>query len=189
MHPIMTTLHQDHINLSQLLTILEQQSQRLTSEQTSPDLFLMADIVDYIHNYPDLIHHPKEDIIYAALAKKTDEAQMVLDTLLDQHQTMPATTTALQNMLRNVANGEQVIAKDSLQHQLTEFIKAQRSHMDSEETQLFPLINRTFTSEDWAVLESQVSSSKDPLFGDKILDHYQRLYQSIDQQADSRLAS
>lgn len=183
MHQIMAELHQDHIHLARLLTILEQQSQRFNSEDDDPDLFLMMDIAEYIHNYPDLVHHPKEDLIYNAFAKQSEEAKDIVNSLLLQHNAMPSATTDFQDMLHNVANNSGIVDKATLKSSLDVFIALQKSHMDIEERELFPLINETLSDQDWAMLEQNISDAKDPLFGDKILDHYQNLYQCIEQQA------
>lgn len=182
MHKIMAELHQDHIHLARLLTILEQQSQRFTSMDEEPDLLLMMDIAEYIHNYPDLVHHPKENQVYAVFARQSDQAKDVLETLLHQHDSMPSTTTDFQEMLRNAAHGGSIIDKQTLKSRLDEFIRLQKIHMDLEEEKLFPLINEVLSDQDWAALEQGISDAKDPLFGDKILDHYQKLYQCIEQQ-------
>lgn len=182
MHHIMAELHQDHIHLARLLTILEQQSQRFNSEDDDPDLLLMMDIADYIHSYPDLVHHPKEDLIYNAFAQQSDQAKDVVDSLLSQHHAMPTATTDFQDMLHNVANGASIIDKATLKSSVDTFIALQKAHMNIEEEQLFPLINETLSDQDWLALEQNLSDAKDPLFGDKILDHYQNLYQCIEQQ-------
>lgn len=182
MHKYMAELHQDHVNLARLLTILEQQSKRLDSEDEQPDLLLLVDIAHYIRNYPDLVHHPKENIIYEAFARQSPEAKAVIEELLSQHHSMPSATTEFEDMIDSVAHGENIIEKTTLKTRLDEFIELQKTHMDIEEEQLFPLINQTLTDDDWLGLEKSLSDAKDPLFGDKIIDHYQRLYSYIEQQ-------
>jgi len=49
-----------------MLNILERQSNRIY-EGKEPDYELLHDIMHYMTVYPDTVHHPKEDCIYAEL--------------------------------------------------------------------------------------------------------------------------
>ena len=50
--------------MAQLLMLLENQTEAIFSEDHS-DLELMVDIMHYMTVYPDAVHHPKEDKLYA----------------------------------------------------------------------------------------------------------------------------
>jgi len=63
---ILAELRQDHRNMALMLNILERQSNRIY-EGNEPDYELLHDIMHYMTVYPDTVHHPKEDCIYAEL--------------------------------------------------------------------------------------------------------------------------
>ena len=58
----MLKLRQEHANMTMLLDILEQQIARLRQGEVA-DFKTVKGILDYFLTYPDLVHHPKEDLL------------------------------------------------------------------------------------------------------------------------------
>jgi hemerythrin-like domain-containing protein len=178
----MAELHQDHIHLARLLKTLTQQADLLSSD-SDPDLDLILDIVDYIQNYPDLVHHPKEDMVYAAFQKVSDDGKEVVAQLLEEHARLPAITTDFRNLLEEVVNGGSIISRAGLQAKIRHFIDVERTHMNTEEFVLFPLIENKMGLAEWQQLEDIMPEKIDPLFGGNVIESYKNLYRSIEQQA------
>ena len=63
---VLTELRQDHRNMGLMLNLLEQESNRLFDGDDT-DFELLHDVMHYMTVYPDTVHHPKEDRIYAEL--------------------------------------------------------------------------------------------------------------------------
>ena len=63
---LLAELRNDHKNMALILDLLETESNRLYNGQDG-DYELMADVMRYMTVYPDAIHHPKEDRVYAEL--------------------------------------------------------------------------------------------------------------------------
>ncbi len=63
MSDVMDKLHADHAHIARLMSLLEEQIQLIHAEE-NPDAPLMQDIMAYMTHYPDLIHHPLEDLIF-----------------------------------------------------------------------------------------------------------------------------
>jgi hemerythrin-like domain-containing protein len=66
MSTTLNELHQEHINITRLMDVFENQIEQL-EENGHVNLQLIRDITDYIMHYPDLYHHPKEDLIFKLL--------------------------------------------------------------------------------------------------------------------------
>jgi hemerythrin-like domain-containing protein len=66
MHQILTALHDDHRNYTRLLTVLKNDIDKLSDSATA-DFIRLYDIMNYMTNYPDVSHHPVEEIILAHL--------------------------------------------------------------------------------------------------------------------------
>ena len=66
--------HADHVNFGRLLNLLEGQLQ-LLHDDGSPDYELMLDIMYYMTHYSDLLHHPKEDIVFARIKARDASAR------------------------------------------------------------------------------------------------------------------
>ena len=71
---LLAELRRDHANVSLLLEILEEQSQRLLAMER-PDYDVMDDIMHYMTSFADAVHHPKEDVLYRRLRKLRPELQ------------------------------------------------------------------------------------------------------------------
>ena len=98
MSRLMEELQRDHKRIDKVLTLLESQIEALENDG-DPDLALLQDALDYVEHYPDLIHHPREDVIYTAFRRRSLDANVVIDGLLSEHATMPALTRAFRELI------------------------------------------------------------------------------------------
>lgn len=170
-------LQQDHINISRLMDLLESQV-RLLEENNPANLQLISDIVEYIMNYPDLYHHPREDLIFEILRHRDKAIGPVINHLLGEHKVLTETAINLSEMLRNInANDKEQIR--TLADLLQKYINLSRSHMDIEESNLYPCAKQALTEEDWEEIEKGSVYKDDPLFGKVIYKQYQHIYDSI----------
>lgn len=177
MGKLLELLHQDHINITRLLDLLENQV-RLLEENKHANLQLLRDIVDYIMNYPDLYHHPREDLVFELLRHRDKEIVPVINHLLGEHKILTETSINLAEMLGNIkANDREQIR--ILADLLQKYVNLSRSHMDIEESSLFPCADRVLTKEDWTEIEKGCTYKDDPLFGKVIYQQYQHIYDSI----------
>ena len=175
MNKTLEKLKQDHINISRLMDLLDIQTSQL--ENNGPaDLKLITDIIEYITNYPDLYHHPLEDLVFELLRHKDKEIGPVIDHLLGEHKMLTETSINLADMLgnRNVKVHTRILAE-----RLQQYINLSRSHMDIEESILFPRTKQVLTNEDWAEIDKGFVYTEDPLFGKIIYQQYQHIYDSI----------
>ena len=82
---ILEELREDHRNLSRLLDLLEAECSEVPDDG-EPDMELLRDIMCYMTVYPDAIHHPREDLVYAAMREhgltlQPSEARRVAELL------------------------------------------------------------------------------------------------------------
>lgn len=178
MNKIMTELHQDHIHLARVLCVLDKQLEKIKSDKEA-NLFLMVDILDYIQHYPDLVHHPKEDNVYEVFKELSSEGAEIIEALMIEHQQLPSISKSLHELLDGAANDIVFVSREELHDKIHDFSMLQKKHMNVEEEQLFPLINKIMTDADWAQVDTAMQSEHDPLFGANLEDCYQNLYQSI----------
>lgn len=172
-HRIMKELHRDHLNIERLLSLLDIELSKLPNDGDI-DMTLMIDIIDYVENYPDLVHHPKEDVLYNAYKAKSLESSEIVDGLLKQHQELPVLTRAFRELLEEVSIGALIISRDELYKKARDYVDQQRTHLNTEEALMFPIIVESFDQADWDILEASMPVHKDPLF-DAELDRYENL--------------
>ena len=72
MPDIIESLRRDHVNMLTLLNVLDSQIQ-MFAQGRSPDYEIIEGILHYCRNYPDIEHHPKEDLVFNMMRERTPE--------------------------------------------------------------------------------------------------------------------
>jgi hemerythrin-like domain-containing protein len=175
--PIMDQLHKDHINYSKLLNLLESylEKQKAGSDEGYLEMYL---IMNYMTRYPDIFHHPYEDIIFDEVLKIDDGLHNEIADLLEQHKKMYDTSKTLLEELDAVVNGH-IVEKQKIQELVAEYVSTLRAHMDAEEARVFPMINEKMTKTAWHNILDSLKQVKDPIFGNKVSDEFKILYGQI----------
>ena len=177
MKSVMEKLHNDHKNFIKLLDFLEQQLNLLTDYKRS-DLELMLKAIQYMKEYPDLVHHPLEDVIFKYFLENHDEAHSDLKALLHEHSEMPLLTDTLIEMIQG-ALSDIPQSREELCQNLREYLAKQKAHLDHEEGFVYPVINSTMTDKEWKDIDSELVNIEDPLFGDKVEKPYEVLLHQV----------
>ncbi|NNJ84789.1 MAG: hemerythrin domain-containing protein [Gammaproteobacteria bacterium] len=173
-----TDLHTDHVNVAKLLDLVEEQLELLQTGEV-PDYVLMMDIMQYMTNYPDLFHHPREDVLFQRVTERHEDARSMVADLAHEHDVLAHQGKAFFNLLHTVIH-EQPVERGTLEAKAREYISTLRSHMNVEEGQLFPLAMQVLREEDWQEVETIMGNREDPLFGKNIVEaEYLALYEYI----------
>lgn len=177
MSAILDKLHKDHKNFSRLLVFLEKQLGLLENCESS-DIPTMVEAIEYMKNYPDLIHHPLENIVFKYYLDNYDNVNTDILELLHEHDEMPELTNKLLEMLESIL-ADVPQERKALCSSLNAYITVQKEHMNSEEANIYPLLNASLNEKDWDNINSELADVEDPLFGRQIANAYQKLYQHI----------
>jgi len=173
----LSELHQDHINLTRLLDILERKVARLR-DGVHPDFSLMADVVSYVGDYADQYHHPHEDIMYEFFRGRDAELDQRLSACEQEHQTLKQLSGTLSESIEAILN-DAVVPMDRFTDQLDAFVSAEKRHLDFEEGEIFPRLDALASEADWQQLEQQIPRPADPLFGEHQAEQYRELYRAL----------
>jgi hemerythrin-like domain-containing protein len=174
---VIDQLHADHINIAKVIDLLKKQYEEMSSDG-SPDFTLMLDILDYIHSYPDYIHHPKENAVFKVYLEHHDELQDTIVHLMKEHQEMGEKTRKLYDEIDGILN-DSMVDKVELENKIAEFITQQMQHMDTEEGKVFPTLRETLTADEFELIETELPSKEDPLFGEVVQKRFEALYEHI----------
>jgi hemerythrin-like domain-containing protein len=175
---ILEELRVEHRRLGKILKLLSHQLELLQNDG-SPDYILLQDILDYIENYPEFIHHPREDAVFKAFFDCHDELQQTIDNLLLEHTEMKRMTKELREEIDGIARNALVIPKKALEQQLLKYLERQMQHINTEETKVFPVLRQKLTTDDLQRIVENLPSKEDPLFGEGVEQRYNTLYQHI----------
>ena len=154
MATLITDLEEDHARFRRYLAWLNQEIATLAAGQR-PDYLLLNELATYFADYPDELHHKKEDIIYARLAEKARGKDIVLEKLQEQHVNLSVRAKRFAEIVMLIINNEQLpIAV------IVEGAAAYRSilitHMSAAETSLFEPARTLLNNDDWWEIEQAI---------------------------------
>ncbi len=162
MSATLESLIQDHRNMGRLLDAFERQL-RIFHEAGEPDYELMQSALEYFLDYPDKIHHPKEDLVWARLVERDSAAVAGMGDLAVLHEELSALTHSIAYALKLVLQ-ESTASRDWVGTSARNFLNAYRKHMEVEEALFFPLAAKALSAADWRKIDGQIKSADDPLF-------------------------
>tara|TARA_B100001059_G_scaffold63712_1_gene59634 strand:- start:55 stop:606 length:552 start_codon:yes stop_codon:yes gene_type:complete len=172
-------IRREHGYMARLLAVLNNKLELLKQEQEI-NCSLIAEVVHYLMNHSDKVHHPKEDVIYHYYLKQYGSDQAIEDLELE-HQLLSEKTVDFLGVVDMILQ-DAVVPQQVFIDLLESFVKAQRKHMEYEEKQILPMIVQAFTVKDWQKVESQwLQPEYDSVFGDTIADQYRQLADRVRQ--------
>lgn len=178
MNLIVEQLQEDHRQLVRVLYHLDREIKALSGlGNARASLEKILDILDYIQVYPEIWHHPVEDLIYEVLLQKEIPEPQQLANCIEEHGTLELLTENLHSYLDQVAAG-----KEELRLRLikagSDYVKRQLTHMEHEQHMLFPLMQRYLDQADWERIRERIKTRHAGV-EDSRLQRYQHLYRDI----------
>jgi hemerythrin-like domain-containing protein len=166
----------EHDHIRRTLNLLEIQFLDLCRNK-KPDFSMMRSIVVYVQEYPELAHHPLEDMVYAILLEREEKVEL-LQKLISDHTDLERATRDLRECVESHLQGD--FSEEKLKQILSNFLIKQRQHLYTEEMEIYPVAQRILTKEDWEKVQSAAPHAGDPVFGERTRDDYQLLYKEIE---------
>jgi hemerythrin-like domain-containing protein len=151
----------EHKRMSRLLGLLEEQVAVL-EQAGEADYEVIKEILDYFLTYPDLCHHPKEDLVLEKLRARAPAAAAAVGALDEEHDRLSHQlhdfTHAVMNLMLEVE-----VPREALVRLAKGFVDHERRHMAAEERVFFPAALRYLTEADWREIGDRAKPFKDPL--------------------------
>ncbi len=177
MSKVMRALRREHADMAKLLHALERQLDVFDRGGT-PDYDIVQGVIDYCLDYPDLYHHPKEDLVLERLRLRDPEAAEAVGPLLPEHEAIAALTRRFAEAMDNIVH-EAEVSREAVADLAREFLEVYRKHIAMEETKFFPAALAALQEADWEAIEKQLGERADPLFGGAPEQRYSRLREDI----------
>jgi len=165
--------HGDHMRFARLLDFLERQMAAF-HEGEDPKYELMRDVVFYLHEYADHIHHPREDVAFDCLMRRDPAMKQTVKQLLQEHRAIHASAEGLLTLLEAILE-DALIERSSVEAAAALYLVYYRQHLSTEEREIMPRAAQVLTPEDWAAVANAVSNTPDPLFGSEVAARYRQL--------------
>ena len=182
MSHVIDKLREDHAHIGRLLNMFEEQV-RLIHANENPDAPLMQDIMAYMTHYPDLIHHPLEELIFEHIIRIDASAKALLEPLSEQHDVLGRAGHQLKASV-DCLESEALVLREVLDKQASDYLSLVRKHMKLEEESAFPLARKLLDKGEWENIRSEFKIKDHEVFGEALDGHYQTLYHAISGASD-----
>ena len=170
------TLSDEHRYMNLLVETFDEHLESLR-EPAKGNYFLMQDIVRYMHDYSDQVHHATEDLMFDRLVQRNPSRKKDVARLRREHEYLDRNTSELMELLDVASERRTAEEAKAVQDAASTYINRLKKHMRFEEAELFPSATRCLTSNDWHGIEARLEASNDPLFGDTVQRDYRVLYE------------
>lgn len=169
--------HREHEYFRRLLALLQKQLDVFHGGER-PNYELMLDIVSYLREYSDRVHHPLEDVAFDRLAKRAPELALPLARLKQEHRVIAHAGEALVDHLNAILGGA-VVPRAEVEMAIATYLVYYGNHIAKEEEDVLARAASLLGPEDWAAVKDAVPHVPDPLFGDKPEERFRSLRRQI----------
>lgn len=170
-------LRAEHHNFQRLMKLFQAELAQFQAGEDA-DYGLMRDIMQYMVQFSDRFHHPREDLIFERLLQAEPAAAHAVRSILHEHEDMAARATELVAALQQIA-ADAMYSRESLEAMARDYLAELGTHIRKEEAVLFPLAQRHLRAQDWAAIRAQSRAYQDPLFGGNVAPGYRALFRRL----------
>jgi hemerythrin-like domain-containing protein len=174
---VLSELRTDHKNMALMLGLLERESNRIY-EGSDPDFELLGDIMHYMTVYPDAVHHPKEDRLYAELKAVRPDLSVGFERITMDHRHIAELSVKLRNEIGAINAGSPV-RRNAVVADALRYVNTLRGHMQWEELDLFRRVDEMIAEGHDRFDAANYSHDSDPVFGPEVEQNFGRLVSSI----------
>ena len=151
----LAVLREEHRSLAAVLHALLAQ---VDDTARRPDPALLRAMLFYIEQFPERLHHPKEEQhLFARLRQRTQECDALLGELEQQHAAGGSQFAELRGRLASSDH-------DGFARAARAFAAEQWQHMRAEETVVLPAARQHLLAEDWRAIADAFEANADPRF-------------------------
>ena len=172
-------IQREHRAIAAVVHCLDQLLREVRSGELEPPFDVFEQIIAYMHDFPDQLHHPKEDnYLFPVLAKRAPELGAAFDLLRRQHVEGAQRTVDLLAKLEAYKQDPKANFA-AFDEAATGFVEYQREHIALEESRIMPAARKSLTAVDWRAIDAAFAKNDDPIFGDKPQSKFNKLFSRI----------
>ncbi len=174
MNPVLKRLTSDHKNVALLLQVMAEELNIFATSDRKPDFRLMREIVEYLQDFTQDVHHPQEDLLFELTLAHQETPAPVLTRLLKEHDELRDMNHAVRVEIDQIYN-DAMVPRREIEQTLRRFIQMTRDHMSAEEEAAYPLAENLLDESEWQQVEAARKSRVDPLFGKVVEAEFSRI--------------
>ena len=161
---IIERLSREHRNIEMLLAVLEHELE-IFDRGDRPDYEVIRGIISYFELYPEVYHHPQEDLVFAKLRIRDPAAAAKVGDLALEHQKGAERLRRVAQAVDSVLADREIL-RQYVGHIVRDFIEYERRHIMMEDRDFFPAALKALESQDWTEIALALTSHEDPLFSE-----------------------
>jgi hemerythrin-like domain-containing protein len=169
--------HEEHVYFNSLLKLLQREVD-VFHTGGRPNYELMFDIVSYLREYGDQVHHPREDVAFERLAKRCPERQLPLGRLVQEHRVIAHAGETLLKQIEAIL-GDALVPREEVEMAAATYLVYYGNHIAREEEDVLTLAAQHLTPQDWQAVKSAAPMREDPLHGADAQQRYRELRRRI----------
>ena len=158
MRPALRIIRDEHRTISAVLHALKDLARAAQEPGARPAFAALRAMVRYIDEFPEKLHHPKEDDLLARLVVRAPETRALADSLRQEHAEGARLVRELERALlffEDSANAGEFLAA------VNAYAEFHWQHMRKEEQELLPLAERILGPTDWLALDAAFEANPD----------------------------
>jgi hemerythrin-like domain-containing protein len=156
-------IQDEHRSMSAVLHALKHLTRIAQDPGVQPDFRAFRAMLRYIDEYPERLHHPKEDeYLFARLAAVSPRARPLIERLEAEHREGARLIRELERALiffEDAGAG----GWSNFSDLVDQYARFHWDHMRLEENELLPLAERHFTPADWKVADEGFAANENPI--------------------------
>jgi len=171
-------LKSEHRSISAVLHGLKELARMAQDAKVKPRFQVLRSMLRYIDEYPERLHHPKEDEhLFARVLQRAPEARALVDQLQAEHREGAQLIRELERALLFFEEGWPAGAPGFSQA-VEAYAEFHWKHMRKEEQELLPIAERVLTAGDWNAIDHAFAANRDPVANIEHRD-YEKLFTRI----------
>lgn len=165
MKDAISILKSEHRSISAVLHGLKELARMAQDAKVRPRFQVLRSMLRYMDEYPERLHHPKEnEHLFARLVARAPDARLLVEELQAEHEEGARLIRELERALLFFEEGWPAGARE-FQQTVDAYADFNWKHMRKEEQQLMPLAERALTAEDWKAISEAFAANRDPVAG------------------------
>jgi hemerythrin-like domain-containing protein len=158
-------IRDEHRSISAVLHGLKQLARDAQNARVKPDFAVFRAMIRYIDEFPEQLHHPKEDAyLFAPLGERAPGAKALIDELKREHVEGARLVRELERKLVFLEDCWPAGAREFLDV-VDAYAEFHWKHMRKEEHELLPLAERHLLPADWRAIDAAFDANRDPIAG------------------------
>ena len=169
--------HEEHMYFNRLLALLQHEVDVFATGE-APNYPLMLDVIEYLRDYADRFHHPREDAVFSRLVHYLPDRQLPLARLQQEHRVIANAGITLQRLLEE-AQSDAMLPRVEVEVAAATYLVYYGNHIAKEEEDILPLAAKALSADDWRAAAAAAPTGDDPLFGRNPTERFRELRRRI----------